>query len=482
MKEPSKWRGRPLVGALPELLRHPGEFCALVARRHPGEIVRIPTGTASMLLLTEPEQLEHVLIHNADNYWKGKIFNTLRPIFGDGLLLSEGAEWRHHRRTLQPAFHLQALRSRREEMAEIIGSVVDGWRAGQLIDVERDMRRITMRIILRLMFSDSLGAGAIARVETAFESMLGRAPLALFSWFLPPAGKTLLRGPATALDREIYALIAERRRSDGWPDDLLTLLLHARDRAGAPLSTRVIRDHLVTTIFGGYEATATALYWMWILLDRHPEVLGRLHEEIDSGGDPEQLAYGRLVVNETLRLFPPFWGSFRTAHADDEICGYRIRAGDSILLSLYAMHRDPRFWSHPDSFDPERFVRGEPRHRHAYLPFLLGTRACIGKNMAMLEMLLVAQYIGERWHLQLSRRDWLLASRATGSVRPRGAPRMVVMSRTRSAGVGRGSMVPEAWNIDGNLLGRTADAARPVVHSTGRGTPPEQLEPPPSPE
>ncbi|HEY2745124.1 MAG TPA: cytochrome P450, partial [Polyangia bacterium] len=279
--------------------------------------------------------------------------------------------------------------------------------------MEREMRRITMRVILRLMFSSSIEEPAVRLIEGAFELLLRRAPLIIATAFLPGANRLLLRSANAVLDREVARIIAARRAHEDPPADLLTHLLGCRDADGKPIDDDLIRDQIVTTIFGGYEATATALHWMWILLDRHPDVRLRVEAELDAATEYEQAAYARQVISETLRLMPPFWESFRSAYAADDCGGYRVRAGESILVSIYSAHRDARYWPDPERFDPDRFAPGRrPVHKAAFAPFLAGTRACIGKHLALGEMLLALWIVARRWRLELADRDWPLSTAA----------------------------------------------------------------------
>jgi cytochrome P450 len=431
MMEPRELKGWSLLRAVPRMGHQLAEWTADVAAAYPGEVVRVCLGRASFLVLSEPSHLEHVFLTNLDNYWKGTIFNAVAPVFGKGLLLAEGEEWRHSRRVLQPAFSVQRFRDALPALEDIVSDVISEWKPHEHVDVEREMRTITMRIILHLMFSSSVTATSARNIEVGFEQMLRRVPLVFATYAVPAIGGRLLRPCVDVITREVDALVAQRRASGEQPGDLLDNLLSGRDRDGRPFSDEVIRDHVITTIFGGYEATATSLFWMWILLDRAPAVLERVHSEVDAAANLHDLPYCRQVIDETLRLYPPFWESFRTAYDDDVIGGYRIRGGESLLLSLYATHRDPRSWPNPEEFEPSRFEPGHvSAHRLAYLPFLSGPRTCIGKNLALMEMLLVARVVGRRWHLQAPRTAAKLQSRAAGSLRPRGVPGMMAVPIT----------------------------------------------------
>jgi enediyne biosynthesis protein E7 len=430
MREPRVAETFPLVGGLPGFVRNPARYCLNASRAYPGELLRLRLGPSSVLLASAPEHVEHIYLRNPDNYWKGTLFNALRPVFGRGLLLAEGAEWRHQRQQVQPAFHARCFRDLLPSLEAIVEDTTSAWCDGEVLDLERHTRRLTMRVILRMMLSSSVSARAIGAIEGAFERLLRRAPLVFATAFIPGASRAVLRSATAVLDREVALVVAERRAADEQPTDLLTRLLSARSPEGDPLDDRLVRDQLVTTIFGGYEATATALYWMWLLLDRHPDVRARVQAEVDAATSYEQLVYGRQVIDETLRLMPPFWESFRTAYADDECAGYRVRARESVLVSIFSVHRDARYWPDPDRFDPDRFAPGRPpRHRAAFVPFQIGTRACIGKHIAMGEMLLALWVIARRWHLEIADPAWRLDIHSGGSLRPRGAPRMICRRR-----------------------------------------------------
>jgi cytochrome P450 len=431
LREPRARGAPPIVGDLVAFLRNPARYCLSASSAHPGELLRIKLGPSNILLAAAPEHIEHIYLRNPDNYWKGTLFNSLRPIFGRGLLLSEGATWREQRQQVQPAFHIQGFRDILTSLESIVEDVALQWHDGEEIDVERHMRRLTMRIVLRMMMSSSVREPAVRAIEDAFEKLLRRAPLVFATAFVPGANRALLRSATSVLDREIARVIEERRRSDDQPADLLTHLLSCRDADGRPLDDGLLRDQIVTTIFGGYEATATALYWMWLLLDKHPDVRTRVYAEVDGATQYDQLVYGRQVINETLRVMPPFWESFRTAYAEDDCGGYRIRAGESLLVSIYSVHHDARYWPDPERFDPERFAPTHaPRHKAAFVPFQIGTRACIGKNIAIGEMLLALWIIARRWRLEIADAAWPVDVQAGGSLRPRGAPRMICHRRS----------------------------------------------------
>ncbi|MDQ3744007.1 MAG: cytochrome P450, partial [Acidobacteriota bacterium] len=214
-------------------------------------------------------------------------------------------------------------------------------------------------------------------------------------------------------EQVIYQIIAEhRRRPDANPDDLLSMLMLARDEeTGAQMSDRQLRDEAATILTAGHETTAVALSWTWYLLSRHEEVERKLRAELSAvlaGRTPTfedlpRLEYTLMVVEEALRLYPPAWVVGRRAIKDDEVGGWRVEAGSEVILSPYVTQRHPDFWDDPESFRPERFLPDglAARPRFAYFPFGGGSRVCIGSNFALMEAQLVLATVAQKYRLRL---------------------------------------------------------------------------------
>src|SRR4029077_1649792 len=196
----------------------------------------------------------------------------------------------------------------------------------------------------------------------------------------------------------IDRIVAERRRAPARIADLLTMLMEARDENGAPMSDKQLRDEVITLLTAGHETTTLALAWTCFLIGTRPEVTERMAAEAAflNGRAPTyedlmKLRYSRMVVEESMRLYPPVWTLARTAVNEDEIGGYRIPARSEILIFPYITQRHPKWWQQPDVCRPERFAQenSAARPRYAYLPFGAGPRTCIGLNFAMTEILVV---------------------------------------------------------------------------------------------
>jgi cytochrome P450 len=283
------------------------------------------------------------------------------------------------------------------------------------------------------MFSLGVTDGDVERMAAAFHTVLQHVSIRFATFWLPERiplpGAAKANAAIRVLEEVVRRVVAERRATGERPDDLLSMLLDARDAAtGEGMSDRQLRDEVLTTLFGGYEATADALAWTWHLLARHPQVDARFRAEVDStvAGDVPaaeelvRLDYTRRLIMESMRVYPPFWWILRSALRDDVVGGQHIPAGATVLVVSYATHRHPDFWKDPERFDPDRFLpeRMAGRHRHAYIPFGTGQRACVGRHLAMLETPLVLSMLARRFRpVPVAGRE--VAYRAEASLRAR---------------------------------------------------------------
>jgi len=367
-------------------------------------------------LVNHPDYVQRVLVGNHANYAKGRLNRQiLGPSLGQGLLTSEGEFWRRQRRIAAPAFHHRRLAALAGLMVEVAQGVSARWRSLPEIDVGQEMMSLTMEIVARALFSRDV-AGSVpalgAAIDTLIESF-GRPAvpdlLGLPEW-LPRRRDPAAKRALAYVDSVIYEIIRSRRAASASPDDLLGMLLEARDEeTGEGMTDRQLRDEVMTLFAAGHETTAVALTWCWSLLGRHPEVERRLHAEVDevlAGRAPafedlERLPYARMVVEETMRLYPPAYSLNRVALADDAMGPHVVRKGTLVTVSPWVTHRNPLLWPDPLAFDPERF-RPEAvreRHRYAYFPFGGGPRVCIGNAFALMEARLALAVLAQDWRL-----------------------------------------------------------------------------------
>jgi cytochrome P450 len=411
-------RGHLLLGSLREVQREPLELLRNGFRDH-GDVVRYRFGATRALLLAHPDHIRHVLHDNHRNYDKQNVdYAMLRRLLGNGLLTNDGAFWRRQRRLIAPMFHRQRVAGFCNLMVNSTLEMLDRWdafaRSSEPFDAAAEMARLTLTIVAKALFSADVSddAEAIGTALTEVNRQLGEFSVLDMFWMIPTARKRRFRAAVLALDQVVGKIIEERRRTSHRNEDLLSMLLDAVDEeTNKTMTPRQVRDEVLTLLLAGHETTANALAWTWYLLAQNPEAADKLHHEITrvlgdrapGALDLPQLPYTRMVVEESMRLYPPAWAISRNAIGDDEIGGYRVPRKTNLIICSFVTHRHPAFWEEPERFDPERFSpqRSEGRPSFAYLPFGGGPRICIGNAFAMTEAQLVVATIAQRYRLRL---------------------------------------------------------------------------------
>ena len=400
-------RGRRLLGSLLDVRRDPLRFVLRITREH-GDVVYFRMGRRHLFLLNHPDHFRHVLHDNPDNYRKGLGLSHARSLFGDGLLTSDGELWATQRHRLQQAFGRDRLEGYAESMVDASEAMLERWASEEpgSLDIPAEMARLTLDILERTLLRLDLGRVAdqlVTRFDIVTRWAMRRmvAPIEIPPGFPTPSNLRARRALRT-LDALVFEWIAARRGQGGEIGDVLDLLLAATP----PIGEQQIRDEMMTLLVAGHETGAAALAWTWYLLARHPEARRRLQGELQVvlGGrrptlaDMRRLPVTRMVIEESLRLYPPVWMLPRRAVDRDEIGGYDVPAGSEVLLSVYSMHRHRSFWQAPEDFRPERFAPGHGASRlsHSYLPFGSGPRACLGRFFGMLELQLVVATMAQR--------------------------------------------------------------------------------------
>jgi cytochrome P450 len=412
-----------------------------------GDVARYRTAHLTWYQINHPDGVRRVLQENNRNYGKGALtLGFFKPVVGEGLLTSEGALWLRQRRLIQPVFHRRSVATFASLMTDETLAMLERWRpaidGGEPLDVPAEMARLTLDIVTRALFHAHVGEepGVIGRaINTIVEDLGFRFEVPFYPPHRVPTPRNRrFRAAVRTVDRAVYSIIAGRRRDGGNEEDLLALLMGTRDEAtGEAMGDKQLRDEVMTLFLAGHETTANALSWALYLISTHPHVERRLCEELDDVLGPDRrvpmiedlpdLTYTKMVVDETLRLYPPAWITNRQAIAEDEILGHRIPAGAFVSLSPYVLHRHPNYWDHPDEFDPERFALGggNGRPRFAYFPFGGGPRQCIGQSMALVEAQLVLATLLDRCRLRpVSGRP--VEAEALATLRPRGGLPMIV--------------------------------------------------------
>jgi cytochrome P450 len=439
-------RGVPILGMLPALRRDPTAVFMRAARRF-GDVVYLKIGSRRGFLITNPADVRHVLQDNARNYHKSPLYAKLRMSLGNGLLTSEDDFWLRQRRIAQPAFHRQRIAALAGVMADAARETADRWHSiaghGEPTDVGEEMMRLTRTVVLRALLGADLGpfAAPIDGAWTIMNQHIGESFWSLgFTDRLPTSRYRRFQAAQAVLRAAVDHVIAQRRRRPSEDRDLLSMLLSARDEeTGEAMTDEQLRVEVTTFLLAGQETTSLALTWTWYLLSQHAESQRRLEEEIDAvlGGRPPEYAdlvnlpYTRMVIDESMRLYPPAWGFSRQALSDDELGGFHLPRGWLAFLIPYVLHRLPGFWKDPEAFDPERFLpeRSADRPRFVYLPFGAGPRQCIGNHFALIEAHLIVATLAQRYRLHLVPRHrvepWALIT-----LRPRFGMPMIIERRT----------------------------------------------------
>jgi cytochrome P450 len=403
---------------------------------------------AHAYIVNDPDAIKRVLLDNGENYIKTRLARRLlEPGLGQGLLTSEGETWRRHRRVMAPSFDPRSVASYAPLMTEHTEAMLAGWDRlpdGADVMFDQAMMRLTLDIIAQTMFSSD-AADVAELVATGAEHYQVEVRPTLFDLLPLPAWVPRLRSMKRAerifseFDLKIERMIAERRAGTIDRQDLLARLLAARDEeTGGGLSAKEIRDEIITIFMAGHETTSLALTWTLYLLSQHPEIEAKLHAELAEvlGGrapraeDVPRLRYARMVIDETLRLYPPAHTLSREALAADELAGHRIPAGAVIYIVPWLLHRHSRLWERPERFEPERFLpeRAANRPRLAYMPFGAGQRICIGAAFAITEAVLLLATIAQRYRLLL-KPGHAVEPRGLITLRPRHGMAMILERR-----------------------------------------------------
>ena len=360
------------------------------------------------LVVSDPAGVRHVLTDNAANYVKGDLQRrVLGPMLVDGLLLTEGEQWRRARRIMAPLFTPAHTTRTVEAMDRVCRRRVEGWRlqhGARVLNIDSEMSGLTFDILSATLFSDDLDGDA-AGFEKALNHFLAVgariSPLDALKapdW-IPRLGRVASGGDARFFKERVDALVARRRarlEQGDAPDDLLTALLSARDEEGdgSGLSDHEVASNILTFILAGHETTARTLGWTLHLISRDRRVADILKAEADawdrSAGGLRDLIWHRAVIEEAMRLFPPAPAMIRQALEDDVIGGHEVKAGQSVLIAPWVIHRHEKLWAEPDAFRPERFLPESRKSidRYAWLPFSGGPRICIGAAFAMQEAII----------------------------------------------------------------------------------------------
>ena len=377
----------------------------LFARHGDTYRVYVPSRHCYTYVIHHPDDVKRVLVSNYRNYTKGPGIDRIKLLLGKGIMTSEGEMWKRQRAMMQPCFHRRVLTQFASLIAQANDRFIARWEAlaarGELVNITEEMSDLTLEIVMRSI---------IGRDLERVTQQLGANPFEVVA--KDSARNLQFVYKFRSLAGLVREMIARRRaRPEEEHFDYLAMLMSARDKeSGRGMGEGELIDEILTLIVAGHETTASGLNWTWYLLSQHPEVEARLHAELDAAQElaapslvqVEALTYTQQIVNEALRLYPPGWVLSRRTIEPDVLGGYALPARTNVLLPLYLIHRHPRFWSNPETFDPDRFApeHEAERPRFAYMPFAAGPRHCIGETFALYEMLVHLYKVARRYRLR----------------------------------------------------------------------------------
>jgi cytochrome P450 len=442
-------RGEPLFGNSRQYATDPFTFLTDVADAYDGaDVIEVGFGPLDVYILTEPALVEQVLVGESAKYTKPDLDAAMNDLLGDGLLLSDGQQWRKQRRLATPAFHARRVGTLADRMVAQTAATVEGWSDGETIDVQLEIARLTIRIIVTAMLGVEPTDEQVRTVQANLDPLGARFEPDPIRFLLPDWAPTAenrrFDDAVGAMESVIDELVEQRRGTqydpaadpggtaddEGQPMDLLSILLRASDRGEQ--TARELRDEMMTMLLAGHDTTALTLTYTYYLLSQHPEAEARVHAEVRdvlgdgsagtdasdtaAGGDGQSirtptmrdvrgLEYTGRVLNEAMRLYPPVYTLFREPKVDVRLGDYRVPAGSVLMLPQWVIHRSPRYWDEPETFDPDRFApgRSRDRHRFAFFPFGGGPRMCIGKQFSMLEAKVILATVARDYRLEYAR-------------------------------------------------------------------------------
>lgn len=395
--------------------KRPTEFLTEIAQL--GDITYMRMYNQPAYFLNHPDLIRDVLITNNAKFEKGRALKRSKNLLGEGLLTSEGEKHLRQRRMIQPSFHRKRIAEYADAMTEFAGQMRGEWQDGEVRDIDKEMMKLTLQIVGKTLFNsnvddetDEIGKALTTLIEM-FDYLL--LPFSELLQKLPLPQSIRFKKSKETLDKVIYGIINERRKTGEDKGDLLSMLLMAQDEDdGKGMTDKQVRDEALTLFLAGHETTANAMTFTWYLLSQNPEKREKLHEELDrvlngktpSIEDVPNLKYTESVFAEAMRLFPPAWAIGRLSIAEHRFGNYEIPKGALILLSPYVTQRDSRFWENANEFIPERWEKQsikEAGNKLIYFPFSKGVRSCIGESFAWMEGILLVATLAQKWKLSL---------------------------------------------------------------------------------
>lgn len=402
--------GVPVLGHGWKLARDPLSFMSRL--RDHGDVVRLKLGPKTVYAVTTPALTGAVAL-SPDYIIAGPLWESLEDLLGkEGVATANGPLHRRQRRTIQPAFKLDAIPAYGPIMAEEAYALVERWRSGEVLDVTAESFRVAVRVTARCLMRDSSMDARAERIcddlATLFSGMYQRMVIPLGPLYkVPlPANRKFNRALAD-LHVLVDEIVADRRASGQKPNDLLSDLLEAKDENGDPIGEQEIHDQVIAILTPGSETVGATIMSLLLVLTEHPELGDKIRDEVKTvvGDRPvafedvRKLTYTANVVVETLRLYPAVWILTRRAVTDTELGGYRIPRGADVVYSPYAIQRDRRSYERHEEFDPDRWLpeRAGDVPKYAMSPFSVGNRKCPSDHFSMAELTLTTAVVASAY-------------------------------------------------------------------------------------
>ena len=395
--------GRPFIGPLREMQADRGRFLIEGHARY-GDTFSVRIFGRDIVFTREPALINAINVTHAQSFHKPMHIKMMwEPFLGQGLVPNDGPSWKRQHKLIMPGFHKRRVDAYATTMVDFTERLLSHWVPGEQRDVRADLLELTLEIVTKTLFDIDVAAGDASAIHRAMvdisERLVGDADLLIPRprWWPTEANRRKYKA-IHALEEIIWRVLADRRKNGEDRGDLFSHMVFARDDAGG-MSDKQLRDESMTLIFAGHETTAHALTWTWYLLAKHPEIAARVREELTRVLGSErvtvehlpQLTYLESVLKESLRVLPSVWAYAREAQEDLTLAGYALRKGTTVTISHLAMSQNETYYPDAARFLPERWTREFEKSlpKGAYTPFAAGPRVCLGKQFAMMEMLMV---------------------------------------------------------------------------------------------
>lgn len=436
-----------------QLRTNPIEFSTRLAKRY-GDISFFRIFTKRVILINHPDLIREVLVRQSENFPKfDRITNHLRKATGNGLLVSEGEQWREQRIKIQKVFRSNQVDVYGDLTSRYTLAMIDRWKAQKSIRVEEEMTTLLQAIMGKGFFGVELNPGhAIAKAVRIYSDIFHYESRSLISppdWF-PSKMKKEKRESIAILRKSLDKIVSQRLQSGERKEDLLDLLLHSDCPHSGSHPTNLSREaitleavnQLLTMYVAGFHTTSVALAWLFYCVARHPKIQDELSRQISNESEwgegnsifSSGATYVDQVIKETLRLYPAAWELFaRHSVEATELGGFRIPAGTLTLICPIVTHRDPKFFSKPDDFDPHRFApeMEEKISPFSYFPFGMGGHQCIGNSLALMQLKMVLVHVLRHYEISLKDPTKEVQMVAGVSARPKGDIEIILKARKK---------------------------------------------------